>query len=114
MFDPKHVHNRHALGDANDELDTRIDRLDYRLGGKGRRHKDKRGVRPGGAGGLFDGVEYRHLIHLLAAFAGRYSGHHGGAVSNALASMELPFFAGNALNEYPGCVVSEDCHLVSP
>ena len=46
-LDLHHVEDGDALGDADDELELGVDRLEDRVGGEGRRHVDRGG---GGAG----------------------------------------------------------------
>ena len=46
-FTLHHVEHRNALGDAHDQRNFGIDRLEDRVGGKGRRHVDDAGIRAG-------------------------------------------------------------------
>ena len=46
-LDPDHVEDRDAFGDADDERDAGVGRLEDRVGGERRRHEDHRGVGAG-------------------------------------------------------------------
>ena len=56
-----HVEHRNALGDADDQRNLGLDRLDDRVGGAGRRHIDHRSVGAGLGLALGDGGEDRQL-----------------------------------------------------
>ena len=61
-----HVEHRDALGDAHDERQPGVDRLEDRVGGEGRRHVDHGRVGAGGLDRLGDGVEDRQ-VEMLAS-----------------------------------------------
>ncbi len=54
-----HVEHRNAFGDADDQRDLGVDRLEDRVGGERRRHVDHATRRAGLRLGLGDGVEHR-------------------------------------------------------
>ena len=66
-----HVERRDAFGDAEDGRDAGRGRFHDRIGGAGCRHEDERGVGPGLANRLGDGVEdgNRVIQRALAALA---------------------------------------------
>ena len=112
-LDLHHVEDRDALGDADDELELGVDRLEDGVGGEGRRHVDRGG---GGAGrllGLGDGVEDRQADVGLAALSGRDAADHPGAVGDGLLGVEGALGAGEALADDRGVLVDEDGHQLS-
>ena len=83
-----HVEHRDALGDADDQRDLGVDRLEDRIGGVGRRHVDHGGGGAGLGDGLGHGVEHRQVEMRGAALARRHAAHHLGAVGDRLLGME--------------------------
>ena len=110
-LDPDHVEDRNALGDADDERDLRIDRLEDRVGGKGRGHVDDAGVGAGGGFGLGDGVEDREAEMDLPALPRRDAADHLRAVLDGLLGMERAVLAGKALADDAGIGIDEDGHV---
>ena len=109
-LDLHHVEDRDALGDADDELELGVDRLQDRVGGEGRRHVDRGG---GGAGlrpRLGDGVEDGQADVGLAALAGGDAADHLRAVGDRLLGVEGALAAGQALADDLGVLVDEDGH----
>ena len=110
-----HVQHRDALGDADDELDARVDRLEDRVGRAGRRHEDHRRV----GAGLLHRLRRRcrtrgkPFVH-LAALAGRDAGDDLGAVLAHLLGVERPGAAGDALDDELGLLADEDAMATSP
>ena len=105
-----HVEHRDALGDADDQRDLRIDRLEDRVGGERRRHVDHRRVGAGLGDRLGHGVEHRQVEMRGAAFARRHAAHHLGAVGDRLLGMEGALRAGEALADDLGVLVDQDGH----
>ena len=111
-LDLHHVEDGDALGDADDEVELGVDRLEDGVGGEGRRHVDRGG---GGAGrllGLGDGVEDREADVGLAALSGGDAADHPGAVGDGLLGVEGALGAGQALADDAGVLVDEDGHSV--
>src|SRR3990170_1910347 len=86
--DLDHVQDRYALGDADDELYSRVDRLHYGVGGEARGDIYDRGVGPGLFYRVPDSVEHRYAVDIGAALAGRDSPDHLRAVGYHLPRVE--------------------------
>ena len=63
-----------ALGDAHDQVDAGVGRLEDRLGGEPRRHEDHRRVRARLADGVDHRVEHRDALDVAARLARRHAG----------------------------------------
>ena len=88
-LDLDHVEHRDALGDADDQRDLGIDRLQDRVGGAGRRHVDDAGVGAGRRLRLGDGVEDRQAeVRSVPPLPGDDAADHLGAVGDRLLGME--------------------------
>jgi hypothetical protein len=99
VLHPHHVHDRNALGDADDQGHFGVGRFHDGVGGKGRGHENHAGVGAGNFDGIGDRIENGNIVHLLAALSGGHAGNHLGAVFNACAGMELAFFSSNTLHQ---------------
>src|SRR4029077_13064467 len=84
-----HVEHRHALGDADDQLDASRDRFQNRVGCKRGRHIDDGRVSSGRFARLLHRVENRNSFEVRPALSWYYSTHHLGAVFLASARMNL-------------------------
>ena len=105
------VLGRDALGDADDEGHAGRGRLEDGVGGELGRHRDERGVGPGGRDGLGHGVEDRDALDLLAAPVGVGAGHHLGAVVPVAQAVEAALAGrAEALDDDLGVLVDEDAH----
>ncbi len=112
-FDPHHVDDGDAFGDADDEFDPGINGFEDRVGGAGGRDEDHGGVATGLGAGLHDGVENGDLaFEGLAAAAGSDSGDDIGSVIHAGFGVEATGFSCDALHEQAGVFVNEDGHGV--
>ena len=103
-----HVHDRDALGDADDQPAARVDRLEDRVGRAERRHEDARGVGAGLLDGFRDGVENRNAdllavralgLERFAAAVRRAARDDLRAVRDALLGVERARRAGDALDD---------------
>ena len=99
-----------TLGDADDEPDAGVSRLEDGVGSEAGRHVDDRSVGARGFDRLLDRVEDGHVVHLAAPFARRDAGHHLGAVLNHPAGVERPLPPGDPLDEKPGIFIYKDAH----
>jgi len=114
VLDERHVGDRDALGDGDDEVELGVDALVDRVGRERGRHVDHR---HGGAGGLLrltHGVEHRHAFDDLTALAGRHAGDELGAVGERVLAVEEAGFTGEALAEDLGIAVDENAHGCAP
>ena len=112
-FDPHHVDDGDALGDADDEFDPGINGFEDRVGGAGWGHKDHGGVATRLSAGLHDGVVNGDLaFEGLAAAAGCDAGDDIGSVIHAGFGVEATGFSCDALHEQAGVFVNEDGHSV--
>ena len=100
-LDAHHVVDRHALGDAHDQLDAGIGRFENRIRRERRRHVDHAGGRAGFAHGFLHRVEHRQAEMLLAAATRRNAADQLGAVSEALLGVEGALLAREALADDP-------------
>src|SRR5436190_8495157 len=112
-----HVAHRDTFRDANDEVETGVDRLVDRRSGKRRRYID---YRNGGAArllGFLDGCIDRNALEILACLF-RVDACDKGAPAVAVlatrARVELPSLAGDALGNNFCILVDEDAHLSFP
>src|SRR5690349_13205605 len=112
------VVHRDALGDHDAQRDLRLDRLDHRVLGAGRRHEHHRHVRAGRGHGVADRAEHRdvgavqvdglaRLARVGAADDPGPRGQHARAVLAALG-------AGDALDHDPALAGQEDGHPYAP
>ncbi len=89
----------------------RIDGFEDRIGGEGRRHEDHRGVGAGPGHRVAHGIEDRNAFDGLPRFAGGDAGDDLGPVVDRASRVELPFVAGDSLDEEAGIVSNEDAHF---
>ena len=89
-----HVERGNAFRDANDERHAGIDRLENRVRGKRRRHKNYGRVRARFANRVRNGVEHVHVLVLRASLARRNARDHRSAVFNHLLRVEAAFAPG--------------------
>src|SRR5271156_1233116 len=109
-LDADHVEDRDALGDADDQRDLGIGRLEDRIGGEGRRHIDHARVAAGRGAGLMHGVEDRQVEVPGPAFPRCHAADHLGAVGDRLLGVERALGAGDPLADDFGRGVDEDRH----
>src|SRR6516165_3052698 len=109
-LDAHHVEDRDALGNADDQWDPGIGRLEDRIGREGRRHVDSRRIAAGRGAGLVHGVEDRQIEMSGAAFARRHTADHPRAVGDRLLGVEATLGAGHPLANDFGRSVDEDRH----
>src|SRR5690606_27172940 len=114
LFDAHHVEHRHALGDAHDELDAGVCRLQNRVRGERRGHIDHARRRAGLAHRLADRVEDRKPEMLAAAAARRHAADDLRAVLEALLRVERALPARDALADDPRVLADEDAHAAPP
>src|SRR6516225_97523 len=112
-FDPDHVEDRDALGDADDQRDLGIGRLEDCIGCRGRRHIDHARVAAGRGASLVHGIEDRQVEMPSAAFARCHTADHLGAVGDRLLGVEGALGAGDPLADHPGRGVDEDRHQLA-
>ena len=95
----EHIQHRDPLGDADDDFDAGLGRLDDRLGrGVGRGH-DHAGVRARGRDRVRDAVEHGAPQMRLTALAGRDPAHDLGLVGDGLFGMKGALPAREALHD---------------
>src|SRR5690606_9086465 len=114
LLDAHHVEHGHALGDADDELEAGIGRLEDRVRGERRRHVDHARRRLGLARRLADRIEDRQAEMLAAAAARRDAGDDLRAVLEALLRVECALPAGDALADDLRLLADEDAHAAPP
>src|SRR5262249_36537467 len=99
-----------ALGDADYQRNFRIDRLADRVRRAGGGHVDDAGVAVGLFARLGNGIEYRQAEMNGAAFPGRSTADHLGALGHRLLGMERAIPAGDPLTDDSRFLVDEDWH----
>ena len=109
-LDPRHVEDRNAFSDADDERRLGVDRLADRVRGAGRGHIDHAGVGARFLPRFDDRVEDRQPEMDRTALARRDPADEPGAVSHRLLGMERAVLAGEALGDDFGVSVDEDGH----
>src|SRR5262245_950908 len=109
-LDLDHVEHGHAFGDADDEGDGGVDRLEDGIGGVGGRDIDHARIGAGRRGGLAHRVEDREAEMGGAALARRHAADHARAVSDRLLGMERALRAGEALADDAGVPIDENGH----
>src|SRR5690606_31088034 len=112
---PRHVEDRDALRDRDDELDPGVRGLEDRVGRERGWNVDDGGVRAGLGDGAVHGIEDRHLhavrsLERLPALAGCDTGDDGGAVLDHLPCVERAIPARDPLHDQPCAFVSKDRH----
>src|SRR6266404_5506624 len=112
-LDAHHVEDGYALGDADDERNPGVGRLEDGIGGEGRRHVNDARIAAGDGARLVDGVEDRQIEVPGAAFARRHAADHLGAVGDRLLGVEGALGAGEALADHLGRGVDEDRHQLA-
>src|SRR5690606_5517759 len=113
-FDADHVEHRHALGDADDELDAGVGRFEDRVRRERRWHVNDANRGAGRALRVRDGIEDRQPEVLLAAAARRHAADHLRAVGQALLRVERALLAGQALANNFRLGVDQNAHAVPP
>src|SRR2546423_3136673 len=111
----RHVEYGNPFRDTDDQLDAGIGRLvDGRCGDR-RGHVDHRGIRLCRVHRFGHGVEHGDgVFEPLAAFAGRHTGNHRGAVGHHLLRVKRTVAAGYALYQEAGRLIDEDAHAALP
>ena len=110
-FDTHHIQHGNTFGDRNDHLHFGVNRFQNTVGGKGRRHIDDGGVGLCHVFRLVYGIEHRQIQMGLPTLARRHTANHLGAIGNGLFRVKGTLRAGEALTDYLGVFVDEDCHL---
>ena len=87
-LDLHHILHRDAFGDAHDQRDFGRDRLQDRIGGKGRRHIDHGCIGARAVHRIGNGIEHRQVEMRRSAFARRHAADHFRAVGDRLFGME--------------------------
>src|ERR1700678_3561513 len=109
-----HVAHRHALGDADDQIEFGVDRLIDGGGGEGRRHIDHRYRRAGPFPGFFrvavDGDPLETLSCLVRIHAGNEARLAVGVVA-AQPRMESAGLSGDALRHHLGVPIDQYAHV---
>src|SRR5438105_3275437 len=108
-----HVHDWDAFGNADDEIEPRVDGFVDRGGGARRRHVDDRYRRAGPVLRFLHRAVDRYAFELLAGFFRIHAGDealHAVRVLAAHARMELAGLAGDALRDDFRVLVDEDAH----
>src|SRR5688572_26268813 len=75
-----HIENWNSFGNANNQIEIRIDSFHDGVGGERRRNKNKTDVTSSSGLGFVHGVKYRKTKMFRAAFAGRNTTHHFGSI----------------------------------
>ena len=118
-LDLDHVHHRDAFGDADDQPDLGVDRLDDRFGGAGRRHIDHRRAGAGLFLAFGDRREDRQVDRAAVDVAGPglaallrvdAADHLGAVIGERLLGVERAGLAGQPLHENLGIPVDENGH----
>ena len=109
-LDLHHVVDRDALGDAHDERDTGVGRLEDRVRRVGRGHVDHARLGAGLRDRVAHGVEHRQTEVLLAASARRHAADQLGAVLEALLRVKGPLLARETLADDARVLVDEYGH----
>src|SRR5690606_23587833 len=109
-----HVEHRHALGDADDQLDAGVRRLEDRVRGERRRHVDHARRRARLALGLRDRVIDRQPQMLAAAASRRDAGDDFRAVLEALLGVERALTPRKPLRDDLRLLADEDAHAAPP
>jgi hypothetical protein len=109
VFHPHHVHDRNALGDADDQGNPASAASMMASAAKGGGTKIMLALAPAILTAS-DRIENGNVVHLLAALAGGHAGDHLGAVINTCAGMELAFFSSNTLHQQFGLFIDKYAH----
>ena len=113
-LDLEHIEDRDAFGNADDDADARVRRLQDGVGGKGRRDIDHGGVGPGLAHGIVDRIKDGTVEVPGAALARGDAAHQLGAVGDGLFTVEGALLAGKALANDTGVLVNQYAHVSFP
>src|SRR5262249_44128469 len=100
----------YALGDAHDQLDARVHRLEYRVRGTGGRYVDHARRRAGLAYRVAHGVEHRQSQMFLSAASRSDAADEFRAVGERLLGVEGPRLAGEPLAVDAGMAVDQTAH----
>src|SRR6185437_13307170 len=109
-----HVAHRNALGDADHQVQARIDRLVDRRRGKRRRHVDDADGRAGRLFRLAHRPEDRDALEILAGLFRIHPGDEAVLAVGVIAAhprVELSRLAGDSLRDHLGILVDQDAHL---
>src|SRR5439155_6643416 len=107
----RHVQHRNPLGDAHDQRDPGIGRLENGGRGDDGRNVNDRRVGPRLRHRVGHGVEHGYdAVEHLAAFSRRDPGDHLGAVSEHLPRVERAVPTGDPLHHEARLLVDEDAH----
>ena len=97
-----HVLNGDEFGDADNQVQLRIDRLENGIRGKGWRDEHGGNRSPGFAYGIADRVENRHvLVEAMSALARNHTAHNPGAVLQTQTRVQRAKVARDALHHHP-------------
>src|SRR5439155_303874 len=105
----EHVGHGNPLGDRDDQLDLRVDRLEKRVHRGGRRDEDDRRVRAGLLDRTRDGVEHRDPVDERPARAGLRAADHLGPVLLHAVGVEASF-PSHALDDDPRVAIKKNAH----
>src|SRR5439155_1572329 len=103
-----------ALGDRDDQRDSRILGLEDRVRGKARRHEDHRRVGARPVDRLVERVEHGDSVDVPATLARRDAAHDLRAVVTVPERMECPLATRDAGHAKLGLGVDEDAHPTEP
>src|SRR5262249_59057095 len=99
-----------ALGDDDDQLDARLDRLEHRVAGEPGRDGDDGAVDAHRGGDVAHAVVHRHAVDVASGAAGSDAADDPRAVVEALPGEIHRLAAGDPLDDDGGVLVGEDGH----
>ena len=108
-----HIAHRDALGNTDNQVEPRVDRLVDRRSGKRRGHVDHADRRPGRLLGFGHGCVNGNALEVLARFLGIDAGDEAILPVRVVAThagVELPGLAGDSLRDDFGVFVYQDAH----
>src|SRR5579859_1743571 len=111
-----HVAHRNPLGDADDEIESGVDRFIDRARGEGRRHVDHRNGRAGALLGLFHAAENRDALEVLAGLVGIDAGDETGLAVRIIAAqtrVERAGLARDALSHHLRILADQNAHVAA-
>jgi len=112
IFDFDHVHDRDAFCYSNNQLDSGIYSFQNSIHGKSRRDKNHAAVSACIFHGFFNSIEYRHIVHFLAALARGYPCHYICTIGNTFISMKPAFFSCYSLNQQSCIIINKNAQLL--
>ena len=103
-----HIENGNVLGDADDEIEFRVDRLEDGVRSKARGDVDDGDGCAGRIDRILDGVEYGDAERRLSRLAGGDAGDNLRAVFEHLLRVEHRRCAGDALDDDFGVLINQN------